>query len=67
MKEENLKLIQPGQTGKNHPAKKPAHLHRSKVIALRVTAAELAQVNKQAQEENMSVSKYIRTHIQLPT
>ena len=66
MNDENLKPIKPGQTGKNHPAAKPAHLHRSKVIALRVTAAEVAQINKQAQAENLSVSKYIRSRIHLP-
>jgi predicted DNA binding CopG/RHH family protein len=61
MNEENLKSIQPGQSGAAHPASKPAHLHRSKVIALRVTAEELAQINQQAQAERMSVSKYIRS------
>ena len=60
MNEEHLKPIQPGQTGKDHPAAKPKHLHRTKVLAVRVTADELKKVANDAREQGLSISRYGR-------
>ena len=57
---ENLKPIEPGQIGANHPAKKPAHLHRNKTVAIRVTPDELKRVTQDAKESGLSISKYGR-------
>jgi len=53
----NLRPIKPGQVGRDHPAKKPLSQHRTKVIAVRVTADELKTVTINAKEAGLSISK----------
>lgn len=62
---ENLKPIRPGQTGANHPRSKPVSEHRSKVVAVRVTADEMKRVSAKAKAGGLSITKWARSRLGL--
>ena len=59
--------VKKGQCGSAHPSAKPDHAKRSKVIAVRVTADELAAITAAAKSTGLSISKFVRQKINLPT
>ena len=63
---DNLNPVRPGQTGADHPASKPLSDHRSKVIAIRVTAKERSTISRKAKKAGLSINKFCRREINLP-
>jgi hypothetical protein len=60
MNVDNLKPIIKGQTGENHPAKKPLDQHRNKMIAITVTQKELDTFKAAAKKSGLTASNYGR-------
>lgn len=65
MNDDNLKPIVKGQTGDNHPARKPSNQHRNKVIAITVTQRELNTFKAAAKNSGLTASNYGRKLLNL--
>lgn len=65
MNNDNLKPIVKGQTGDNHPARKPSNQHRNKVIAITVTKTELDSFKAAAKKIGLTASNYGRKLLNL--
>ena len=65
MSKDNLIPIQPGQKGKQHPASKPARTRLQKIISLRVKTSEYNKLATAAEQDGLSVGKYVRKQLGL--